>query len=90
MSAVRVLLEGVFVAYMYLFYSTRYNARIAAGEQDVGVFGLLANRVVFTVAMADMLFWGYMWTVLRDEAREVAGLVQKRRVMEEEMEMKGQ
>lgn len=36
-----------------------------------GVIGMLANRVTFTFALTDMLFWGYLWSALREEAREV-------------------
>jgi hypothetical protein len=47
---------------------------------------LLANRVTFTAGLADMLFWGYLWTVLKDEGREIGGLLARRREIEEEDE----
>ena len=36
---------------------------------------LLSNDVVLTGAMTEMLFWGYTWTVLREEQRQMARLV---------------
>ena len=41
--------------------------------------GLLANGAVFTACLADMLFWGYVWTNLKEEGRELAqGIAQRR------------
>ena len=37
---------------------------------------LVGNQVVFSAGLMDMLFWGYLWTVLREERREILGKVQ--------------
>lgn len=65
-----------------MFYS-----RTAAQSGDYySISDLLANRVTFTVGLTNMLFWGYLWTTLKDEGREIGKLLARRRAMEEEDE----
>jgi len=45
---------------------------------------LLGNQVVVTVCLLDMLFWGYVWTVVRDESRAVLKGLQERKSFEHE------
>ena len=47
---------------------------------------MLANQIVFSASLMDMLFWGYLWTVIRDERREVLGRVQMLREGDDEEE----
>lgn len=74
----RVVGMGALVAWMYLVHADRAGSaatrKKAAATAPGGLAGL-ANQVVFTMAMGDMLFWGYMWTVLREERREVMAKV---------------
>ncbi|KIV94273.1 hypothetical protein PV10_02055 [Exophiala mesophila] len=78
LSGLRVFGSSILVAWIYVFYSH--------GKETLGFsgLGLLANRVTFTLALSDMLFWGYLWTVLKDEARHVAIGVARKREAEEE------
>lgn len=81
LAGVRVLLTGLLTGWIYVFGSERRHrwssetllgaAPVAGGGKPNGL-QLLANNVVFTGSLSDMLFWGYVWTVLREEARELA------------------
>lgn len=44
---------------------------------------LLANNIVFTFGLSNMLFWGYIYTVVKEERREVL-LIRERRMEEDE------
>ncbi|RMZ80442.1 hypothetical protein DV737_g3001, partial [Chaetothyriales sp. CBS 132003] len=59
-----------------------------AGGLCAALGDVLGNQVVFSVALVDMLFWGYLWTVIREERREVVQRVQQIRAEEEEEESK--
>lgn len=78
LSGLRVFGASILVAWIYVFYSH--------DKESLGLTGLalLANRVTFTLALSDMLFWGYLWTVLKDEGRQVAIGVARTREAEEE------
>lgn len=89
LAFVRVLVEGVLVAWIYVAFGRRSNT--TGGSDNLGGLGLaqgvgaaLGNQVVFTAALGDMLFWGYLWTVVREERREVFRGVEKWRAEEAE------
>ena len=79
LAVVHVFASGVLVAWIYLFHSSR-NMLLGAATTSRTVSGslgaLLGNQVVFSAALMDMLFWGYLWTVIREERREVLTAVQ--------------
>jgi len=78
LAGVRVLLMGLLVGWIYVFQSDRSPGFLQSSVSGSGS-GLLANRVVFTAALTDMLFWGYVWTVIREEGREAMSLVARLR-----------
>ncbi|KAF7505659.1 hypothetical protein GJ744_000594 [Endocarpon pusillum] len=91
-STVKTLVFGVLVMGSYLS-----TAREGGGmgyvvpvvdERGPGWFGLgmLNNRVTFVGAFVEMLFWGYLWTTLKDEQRELARRIKVKR---EEIQEKG-
>jgi uncharacterized membrane protein len=92
LSGLHVLGSAVTVVWIYLFHSHRAAAQTPVGKatmNDMGLresFSLLANGVTFTAALMNMLFWGYLWSVIRDEGREVAEAVMRRREIEREDE----
>jgi len=49
-------------------------------------FGLLSSDVVFTVTISNMMFWGYLYTVIKEEKRQVMEVREKRRLEDEEDE----
>ena len=74
-----------FVAWIYLFRSQKY------GRSGMGVVGaastsVLANNVTFSIGMIDMLFWGYLYTTIKEERRTVLQVMEKRRTEDEEDE----
>ena len=90
LSGVRMLGSAALVAWIYVFHShraalTSSSSSSAAAAVTAG-FSLLTTRVTFTVALFDMLFWGYLWTVLKDEGRQVAANVAKWRGDAEDQE----
>lgn len=52
--------------------------------EGVAGLGLLVNRVVFAGAFVEMLFWGYIYSTLREESRELAVEFAKRAKNKEE------
>jgi len=82
LAALRVLSMGLVVFWIYVFHSSSSSWSSAAASG----FRLLANRVVFTGAFLDMLFCGYLWTVLKEEGREVRRVIAETRRRREEME----
>lgn len=82
-SGLRMLGSAILVAWIYVFHSHSSTFTSTSSATTTGM-SLLANRVTFTVALSDMLFWGYLWTVLKDEGRQVATNVAIRRAAEEE------
>jgi hypothetical protein len=88
LAAVRVLLMGLLVMWMYLFQGERRGGYMRTSAKMGGSgFALLANRAVFTAAMMDMLFWGYLWTNIREEGRELAVAVSRLNDQNEEDEL---
>jgi len=69
------------VFWIYTFHS---HANSEGGDAMFPGLLRLANRVTFTAGLADMFFWGYLWTVLKEEAREVGRLLARRRAIEDE------
>ncbi|ETI26912.1 hypothetical protein G647_10011 [Cladophialophora carrionii CBS 160.54] len=89
LAGLHVLGSSGLVAWIYLFHSQAHHYSPATTGQSLpssslSGFGLLANRVTFTAALVDMLFWGYLWTVLKDEGREVAKALARRREFEDD------
>ncbi|OAL23647.1 hypothetical protein AYO22_06224 [Fonsecaea multimorphosa] len=86
LSAIHVLASSTLVFWIYMFHSHSASSTTSAAADAeswpsslLPGLDLLANRVVFTVGLADMLFWGYLWTVLKEEGREVANALARRR-----------
>lgn len=89
LAGVRVLGSSGLVFWIYMFHSHgKSSLGFSGGEVARQGIALLANRVTFTLALSDMLFWGYLWTVLKDEGRQVAVGVARRREEEEERDEK--
>lgn len=79
LAGIHVVVAAAFVAWSYVFRSEKY------GRRDMG-FSVLANNVTFTVGMVDMLFWGYLYTTIKEERREVLKVGERRRTEDEEDE----
>jgi len=79
LAGIHVLVCSVLVAWIYL-----YGAKIEIGPSTG--FGLLSSDVVFTVSISDMLFWGYTYTAIKEEKRQVMEVREKRRLEDEEDE----
>lgn len=86
LAGVRVLVMGLLVMWTYVFQGQRSGASSYA-KVGMGGLPLLANRAVFSAAMMDMLFWGYLWTNVREEGRELAMAVSRLRDQNEEDEL---
>lgn len=88
-STAKALLFGILVMYSYLTTPREEGmGYIVPVDRSAGRFGLgmLNNRVAFVGSFAEMLFWGYLWTTLKDEVRELAGRIKVKR---EEIREKG-
>lgn len=81
LSAVHVVASSVLVAWIYLLKSERHGG---VPENSGQGLDLLANNIVFTFGLSDMLFWGYIYTVVKEERREVLLVRQKRQEEDEE------
>lgn len=83
LAGTRVFLSASLTMWIYLVHSERRGGGgvIIDGETLSGIkgLGLLANSVVFTAAMVDMFFWGYVWTVIKEEGRGLAQSVMNSR-----------
>lgn len=79
LAATRVFVMGGLAMWIYLLKSDRRDTIITHTVSGVKGTGLLANSVVFTAAMSEMLFWGYVWTVLKDERSGLAKTVMQGR-----------
>ena len=88
-SSAKALGFGLLVMYSYLTTGrgegVRYVVPLGLGTGRWGL-GMLNNRVAFVGAFAEMLFWGYLWTNLKDEERELASRIKVKR---EEIREKG-
>jgi len=82
LSGVHVLVCASLVAWIYLH---RGNVEIGPSA----VFGLLVSDVVFSIGISDMLFWGYLYTVVKEERRQVMVVREMRRAEDEEDETNG-
>jgi hypothetical protein len=79
LAATRVFVMGGLAMWIYLAKS---DSGVITGSDAIGGIkgiGLLANSVVFTAAMGEMLFWGYVWTVLKEERSGLAKTVMQGR-----------
>ena len=79
LAATRVFVMGGLAMWIYLMKSDRgiiIDTDTVGGIKGVA---LLANSVVFTAAMGEMLFWGYVWTVLKEEGSNMAKTVMQGR-----------
>lgn len=83
LAGLHVMGSSSVVVWIYLFHSHSSTGQSLLSGNLSG-FGLLANRVTFTAALVDMLFWGYLWTVVKDEGREVGNALAKRRQVEDD------
>jgi uncharacterized membrane protein len=83
LAGLHVLASALFVFWIYMFHS---HAQSGSDNAIFPVLLRLANRVTFTAGLADMLFWGYLWTVLKEEGREVGKMLARRRQIEDEDE----
>ncbi|KAJ9606174.1 hypothetical protein H2200_009135 [Cladophialophora chaetospira] len=83
LAGLHVMGSSTVVMWIYLFHSHSSTGQSVLSSNLSG-FGLLSNRVTFTAALADMLFWGYLWTVVKDEGREVGKALASRRQVEED------
>jgi hypothetical protein len=85
-AVLRVAVEGGLVGWVYLAYGYGGERRGVLGQgegltrgfgEGRGVGEVLGNQMVFSLALADMLFWGYLWTVIKEERRQVWEGVEK-------------
>ena len=72
LSGTRVLLSGVLAMWIYLLHSERGVLISTDNVSGIKGVGLLANSIVFTAALCEMFFWGYVWTVLKEEGTGLA------------------
>ena len=79
LAATRVFIMGALVMWTYLMKSQRGTIVDSDTVDGIKGISLLANSVVFTAAIADMLFWGYVWTVLKEEGSGLAKTVMQGR-----------
>jgi hypothetical protein len=79
LAATRVFVMGGLAMWIYLMKSN--SGTIIDSDTIGGIkgLGLLANSAVFTAAMGEMLFWGYVWTVLKEERSGLAKTVMQGR-----------
>lgn len=79
-----VIFASLLVAWMYVFRSQRGIDRVPLLTQDVDAASLLVNNITFTIGMVDMLFWGYLYTTIKEERRVVLSIMERRRSEDEE------
>lgn len=79
LAATRVFVTGGLAMWIYLLKSERGMIIDTDTIGGVKGMGLLANSVVFTAALAEMLFWGYVWTVLKEEGNGLAKTIMQGR-----------
>ena len=75
LAALRVFAMGGLAAWIYLLKSDRGTTMDSDTVGGIEGVGLLTNSLVFTAAMGEMLFWGYMWTVLKEERNSMTKTV---------------
>ena len=75
-----VIASGALVAWIYVFHSNRNFTSVAPAP---GLGALLGNQVIFSSGLIDTLFWGYLWTVIREERREMIQKMQSIHIEDE-------
>jgi hypothetical protein len=90
-STLTIFVTGVLTAWIYLFHSERNllsgMSDTSSISKDGSLGSVLGNQVVFSASLIEMLFHGYLWTVVREERREVLqGVAVRRKEMEEDDE----
>ncbi|KAK5090329.1 hypothetical protein LTR05_000501 [Lithohypha guttulata] len=83
-AGMHVIFASLLVAWMYVFRSQRGIDRVPLLTQDVDAASLLVNNITFTIGMVDMLFWGYLYTTIKEERRVVLSVMERRRSEDEE------
>ncbi len=88
-STVKALSFGLLVLYCYLTSPREegmgYVVPVDKGAGPLGM-GMLNNRVAFVGSFAEMLFWGYLWTTMKEETGELAARIKVKR---EELRVRG-
>ena len=80
-GAIHVFMMGNLVVWTYL---TKESVAIDARGTHPSWWTLMANQTNFVLALTDMLFWGYLYTVLKEERREILVLAQARNEADDE------
>lgn len=88
LSTTHIFTNGALIAWIYLFHSERNLLSGLSDSSSVSKPGslgsILGNQVVFSAGLMQMLFHGYLWTVVSEERRAVLGRVQGMRRDEDE------
>ena len=90
LAFLHIIAGGALCSWIYIFHSARSGPFLPKSASSGGGIGgqqlgdVLGNQVVFSAAFMDMLFWGYLWTVIREERREVLGRVERMKADAEE------
>jgi len=63
LAGLRVLASSALASYIYLFHSA--SSPVASPSSS----SPLANGTTFTALLLETLFWGWTWTIIRDEGR---------------------
>ena len=80
-GAIHVFVMGNLVVWTYL---TKESVAVDARGPHLSWWTLMANQTNFVLALTDMLFWGYLYTVLKEERREILVMAQARREVDDE------
>lgn len=81
LSGVHVFAMGFVVLASYL---TKESIGRAITGPDPSAWTLLSNQTTFIFALGDMLFWGYLYTAIKEERRQVLIIGQERREADDE------
>lgn len=76
LSGIHVFIMSSLVAWIYV---TKADVAEEARSDHPGSWAILANQTSFILALMDMLFWGYLYTVIKEERRQVLLVGQERR-----------
>lgn len=85
-AGLHVVLAAAAVAWMYVFRGSKAAVQGSRLVDEMDAASLLANNVTFTLCFCDMLFWGYLYTTIKEERRIVLGVGEKRRLEDDEDE----
>lgn len=83
-AGLHVVFAAAGVAWMYVFRGSKAIPHTSALAYSLDSASLIANNVTFTFCFCDMLFWGYLYTTIKEERREVLQVREKRRLEDEE------